>query len=175
MLPQKTICVLILGAVHVAGCASTGSTRAGAPVTYDPTVDFDAYRTFALLAEPSGASGMQRSVSPEVTNAVVRSLEALQLTRVVANPGLLVATAPGGSPIASDSPAHSAAFATSIRMADVDPGSLVVDLVDGRSRRLVWRGVAEGALTSPDALAPALERLFRGYYPARPAFYKKAP
>lgn len=50
-------------------------------------------------------------------------------------------------------------------------GSLVVDLVDRAERRLVWRGVAEGAFTDSNPSSEAVQRvvasLFEGFPPTR--------
>jgi len=172
----RTIGLFALGAFLASACASVGTSAAPVPrppACYDPGIDFDAYRTFDFLAVPASAPGSQRVSTPEVADTIARSLESVSLSRVARDPDLLVAYAPGGSAIGSDAPLHAAAFAPVIAMRDVDPGSLVVDLLDGRTRRLVWRGVAAGALVAPEDLAPALERLVRGHFPARPAFYRK--
>jgi len=170
---------VLLAALALGACATTGATGGGAPVSVDPAADFDRFRTFHLLPAPPGQTG--GGFSPalaetlrSVPSALERSLASVSL---VPAPGgtadLLVSFHVGGSPVSIQTLGYTAAFDPVLSVAGVGQASLVVDLVDARNRHLVWRGVAEGALASPAALEPALQRLLRAHYPTRAAFYRK--
>jgi hypothetical protein len=171
--------IALLAALALGGCATTGGAGGNAAVSIDPAADFDRFRTFDVMPSPPGGatSGLSPAVAETlrgVPSALERSLASVNLTR---SPGgsadLLVTAFPGGTPVSTQALGYTAAFDPVLSVASVGTASLVVDLVDARTHRLVWRGVAEGALASPTALDPALLRMLRAYYPTRAAFYRK--
>ncbi len=140
------------------------------PVAIDPTVDFNAYRTFDFAPIPAGAAA---AMSPSlaylgVDSALARDLGTVGLARSLGGqPDVIVAYFAGGTAVNTDAWGYASGSATGISILDVAPSSLVVDVVDARLRKLVWRGVANGALLGPQSVDPAVTQMLRSYWPAR--------
>jgi hypothetical protein len=61
-------------------------------------------------------------------------------------------------------------FGRNVTVRQYKEGTLVLDLADGRSQQLVWRGTAEGEVTKPggstEQLDKAVAKMFAGFPPA---------
>jgi len=139
-------------------------------VALDPAADFNAYRTFDFAPIPAGAaSAMAPSLAAlGVDGVLTRAFGTVGLARSLGGqPDLLIAYFAGGTAVNSDAWGYASASAAGISVLEVPSSSLVVDVVDARLRRLVWRGVAEGALLGPQNVDPAVRQMLRSYWPAR--------
>ena len=131
---------------------------------YDENADFLNYKTFSF--DKSG--GRNPFVNEMIVAAVVRELTSRGLTKVDADADLLVVYVAASGPnlqVASlpfyqvVNPAYSGMVGgASMAMWDVMTGTLVIDLVDRKAERTVFRGTATEVLKrapSPDAVADA--------------------
>jgi len=149
-------------------CATPGGP--GVPVAIDPGVDFNAYRTFDFVPIPASVTS---AMSPSlgyfgVDRVLATDLATVGLSRSLGGqPDVLVAYFAGGTVVNTDAWGYASGSAAGISVLDVPASSLVVDVVDARMRKLVWRGVAEGALLGPQNVDPAVRQMLRSYWPAR--------
>jgi hypothetical protein len=128
--------------------------------TADPATDFSAYSTYAWLPLPPGAGKSVEVRNPTahklIQTAVNRELSSKDVSMTRATPDLYVTYEvhrdPSGlnlSPAGYSVPSH---FAERADLAPRVAGTLVVDLIDTKERKLVWRGWAEGAFTRAELL-----------------------
>jgi len=171
--PARRLALLALlpAAALAAGCATAGGygPEVVGGAWSAPGARLSAYASFDALPLPPGA---QRPTGPsfatlEVYGAVADRLSAVGLGRAISGtPDLLVACWQGGSPVDEAAFGYAAAGVPgSLAVAALPPSTLVVDLVDARTRALAWRGAAAGALDSPAGLGPALAALLPGWPP----------
>jgi hypothetical protein len=113
-------------------------------VEYDHAVDFSQYRTWSWQA------GVPVPPEPvpdrRIREAVARELAARGLAKVERDPALLVRYHAARSTRIELLPLDSGSAAPLTGVRYVETGSLVVDLLDAVSGRVVWRGHATGAL-----------------------------
>jgi len=135
----------------------------------DSGVNFGAYQTFDFVPVPAGAVA---SLAPTLTyysidGVLARALGGVGLARAIGgSPDLLFAYFAGGSPVDTEAWGYTVGNATPISIVDVPPSSLVVDAVDAHTQKLVWRGVAQGALVSAQSVDPAVRQMLT-FWPAR--------
>ncbi len=148
--------LLLLGSFALLAACAT-SSKITATQDYSKGTDFRPYRTFTFLSpakmgEWYGGKPHDAELSSYVENAVGRELVARGLQPVdPAQADLAVAFRVGkhqdldkatyGRTYQYDQSGN--AQAVPIRK-EITEGSLVVDLIDARSGKLVWRGAAEG-------------------------------
>jgi len=131
---------------------------------YDESVNFSNYKTFAF--DKSGARNP--FVNTMIVEAVERELTSRGLTKVAADPDLRVVYLASSGPNLQVAdvpfyhvlnPAYSGlVWGGSSAMWDVTTGTLVIDLFDLKTDRVVFRGTAEDVLQrapSADAVADA--------------------
>ena len=149
----------------IGGCASGPDLR----VSADPGADFAAFRTFGFMQElGTDGPGGRTMLSARLSAATTRELEARGLRFVSNNPDVLVNFFAGiqsgirmtNMPILvmpvenyGAWTGYRATFAPGER---IDEGTLGVHIVERRSNRLVWEGIANDRVTeamteSPDA------------------------
>ena len=164
---MRTAPSVALLAALASGCA----TPSGPPVVLDSAVNFGSYQTFDFIPLPAGVPAVAPSLAYFGVDGVLsRDLGTVGLVRSVGGtPDLYIAYFAGGSPVDTQAWGYSAGSAVPIAIADVPATSLVVDAVDARSMKLVWRGVAQGALVSPAGVDPAVRQMLT-YWPARQGF-----
>lgn len=136
----------------VTGCASM---RIGTYVSRD--TDFSRYATYAWAqadALPIGDARLEHNpiFMDSLQGAVERGLRAHRLLLVPAaeHPDLLVhfhGSVRQVLDVASASRSHEHGVSEEFEIVDYDEGTLIVDLVDARTERLVWRGWAIDSLT----------------------------
>lgn len=125
---------------------------------YDPAAHFASYHTYAWLPEPPRPTGHPRADSPilhdRIHNSIDRTLAAKGFTLDPSNPDFMVAYnvsaeqkldvrtydqdfyGPYGYPV-------------SIPQTDVtqyEEGTLIIDVVDAKAKKVVWRGVGSRRL-----------------------------
>ena len=148
---------LLLLSGALAGCAAGPELR----VSADPRADFSAIRTFGFMPTLGTDGSAGRSMlSVRLSAATTRELKARGLQFVSNNPDVLVnffANIQSGMG-ASNMPVfvmqvqnyaawtgYRATFSPGERISE---GTLVVHVVDRRSNRLLWEGVAQDRVTS---------------------------
>lgn len=113
-------------------------------VEYDPEVDFSRYKTWSWQAD--GTAAADPVVDKRIRDALARGLAARGLSSVGSDATLLVryhAARTKRIEIVSRDPGFKDP-PTGIRYAET--GSLVVELLDAASGKVVWRGQATGVL-----------------------------
>jgi hypothetical protein len=132
-------------------------------------VDFTHYRSFAWTAGlPAG-----EDAESFIHDSVTRELDAVGLRRADERPDLLVSTyvLPDRHSLEELADPVTWAFWTGIRdvrASDVGAGTLVLDLRDARTERLVWRGLVAVEVDVPvdrmeRRLGASIRRLIRQY------------
>lgn len=130
---------------------------------YDQKANFSSYKTF-MFSETNGARNP--FVNEMIMAAVVRELTARGLTRVEANPDLRVsylAAAGFDLQVASVSfgytvnPVYSGLVPAGSAMWDVTTGTLVIDLWDNKTDRVVFRGTAKAVLQRAPSADPVAD------------------
>ena len=137
---------------------------------YDVEADFSSLGTFALVERP-GREARQRRPIPLVEGRLARStrseLEGKGFRSVpVGSADFLVEihTAVREKVVVSHSYAYPRRWRRgwgwgATRVHRYREGSVVIDVIDRRSRRVIWRGLAEGAFTKPDPSAEDVGRV----------------
>jgi len=146
--PLTIFGVMVLASALFCTVAQAQKTSAG----FDSNANFSSYKTFAF--DKSGARNP--FVNKMIVDAVERELTARGLTKVAADPDLLVVYLAASGPnlqVASVpfyqvvNPAYSGMVGGhSMAMWDVTTGTLVIDLFDRKADRIVFRGSASDVL-----------------------------
>jgi len=169
---QRRLLIVTVMAVLAAGC-----TTLKVYTDHDPAADFKRYRTFDFLGQPKG---LDQLMGKRARAEVASQLRAKGLHRATGRPDLLVAI---GARTRAERQINTVSFGwgwgygwwggmggSTSYVRDVPIGALVVDLVDGRNKQLVWRGMASDYL-SPDPqenagmLHRAVAKMFEAYPP----------
>jgi hypothetical protein len=175
---------LLLVIAALCGSAQAEKIR----VHYDKSIDFSKYKTYGWAPVGAVAHPM---LALDVVGAVDQEMAAHGLTKVPANPDLLVQiygsvdsevsmtsnnpiyNATGGIPPfdpSMTSPGNSlywdGYYGNSTVV--VHPGQLIVDLIDVKAKKLVWRGMGSEAISSnPDKLMDeansTISKMFKDY------------
>ena len=176
---------LLLAITVLCACAHAERIR----VHYDKSIDFSKYKTYGWAPVGAVAHPM---LALDVVGAVDQEMAAHGLTKVPANPDLLVQiygavdsdvsmtsnnpiyNATGGIPPfdpSMTSPGNSlywdGYYGNSTVV--VHPGQLIVDLIDVKAKKLVWRGMGSEAISAnnPDKLMDeansTVSKLFKDY------------
>jgi hypothetical protein len=145
-------------------CIPNPTTLAGVSVDSDDSVDFERYETFAWK---EGTPARRSRAQEHIVDRVETELAAHGLRRVQRDPDLWVVS---HSLVDRHSLADLAKqdywdYWTGVTRVDaykVASGTLVLDLVDAEVGRVVWRGVATGAIRGPvDKVLKKLDKLIR--------------
>ncbi|HVR96419.1 MAG TPA: DUF4136 domain-containing protein [Thermoanaerobaculia bacterium] len=137
----------------VASLALLGLTAcAGAKIStdFDKAADFSHFKTYSWI---KGMSAADPLVEERIKSAVDRKLAAKGLTQVESSADLHVATYASTS-VQQEVNTASYGYGYSgtgwdnsmVSVSAVDVGTLVLDLVDPSSQKLVWRGTATGVV-----------------------------
>lgn len=159
---------------------------------HDPNANFSRYRTYGWATEPGAAiapdiSGVPSElIDQRIRGAVDSQLAAKGLRRASGgeSPDLLVtyhlkqrqkAEAAGGAGLGFGygfGPWFGSAGYPSYSYQQYTEGTLVLDLVDARSKRLAWRGIAtdktEGPEKSDEKISQAIAETLERYPPGPP-------
>jgi hypothetical protein len=157
-------------------------------VHYDKSVDFAKYKTYGWAPVGAVAHPM---LALDIVGAVDQEMAARGLTKVPSNPDLLVQmygavdtevsmtsnnpiyNATGGIPPfdpSMTSPGNSlywdGYYGNSTVV--VHPGTLIIDIIDAKAKKLIWRGVGSEAISNnPDKLMneanDTISKLFKDY------------
>ena len=171
----------LAGILVLAGC-STVETKAD----WDTAVDFSQYKTFSIIPAKEVQNPMVRQ---RVDNAIVATLGEKGLTKAGEDADLLVgAYGSVGSQTQIDSYGYGGygypyggpwrygywggVGMTTTTVREVPVGTLVIDLVDAKAKKLVWRGTASAVISgsrSPEEMQQkingAIDKMFYKYPP----------
>jgi hypothetical protein len=144
---------LLVCAILLAGCAPIGTN-----FDYDASWDFDSLKTYQLLTPPA-ESGINSLTLDRVTNAINSELIARGYDGVDANPDFQVAYHIGSEQKIEVSDwgyayrrrgAYYGGNRSAVDVYQYQEGSLIVDIVDTKTHKLIWRGTARKVLdTNP--------------------------
>ncbi len=135
----------------------------GAPVDFDPSVDFSLYRTYSWkMGTPARSSEAQKRIEA----AVNRELQERGLEQIAQKAQLLVVTHALVEKHTMEQLNDPAYFGywSGVRAAPYDfgAGTLVVDLVDAAKEKVIWRGVASSTVSgSLDRMAKKIDKMVR--------------
>jgi len=148
----------------VAGCATGGGLPIGG-ASYQSGADFSSYQTFDFFPVPPGGARIGATLTYFGVDGVIdRDLGQIGLARSIGgSPDLLVAYFQGGTQVDPSAWGYSTAGNPVIDVVDVPSSCLVVDLVDARTKVLVWRGIATDALVSTDSVDPAVRQMLQAW------------
>ena len=159
----------MMGAVAAGAALLTMSCATTSVATdHDPNVDFTRFRTYAFLGGHIWVNGMADDnntlVKDRIRNSVVATLTAKGMQQVTSNPDIYVAYLAGArtrTEIESTAP-YTAGFGpyfgvggwwgpmyTDWWARTYNEGTLVIDLVDAASKKLVWRAYAVTEVYKP--------------------------
>jgi hypothetical protein len=117
---------------------------------YDPNEDFSTLRRWAFASSPTPATGSNSQVSGLTYDRIRRAIED-QLTlkgyqKLDSNPDFLVRTHAGAGQKLEVEPGYGYGWGYGNQVQAVDEGTLVIDILSVKEKRLVWRGTGSGAL-----------------------------
>jgi hypothetical protein len=185
-MPSLRLSILALAAA-LAGCSSVKVRT-----EYDPKASFKDYKTYGWLAAAPGPEQAGPIRNPEIRGQVVAIVDrelkkkGLTLVPLEAKPDLVVTVigwANSRVEVSSYGYAYGGAYVygaygpgVAVPVAQVHEyaeGTLILDLIDEKTRNLVWRGTANDTLSSPDpaiikaAAEEATKKLMEMYPPKR--------
>lgn len=171
---------LVSWSVLVAGCSSVDVTT-----DYDREADFSSYKTYDWMERhnprdggPGGNVGLNDPLARKhIQNAIERELLAKGIRQVDSSPDLLVMVHTS-TQNRIDVDRYGYRYGRFGRRVGVvttveryKEGTILVDLIDGRSKDLVWRGAAQDALRRGDSRAEyideCIKQLFKQYPPSK--------
>ncbi len=143
---KSTVFFLTLGATVLAlSCSSINVSH-----DYDPQANFNNLKTFSWLSFPKKAK-VNQLVVKRIQDAVTGELEAKGL-RLSSNPDFMIAMH-GATKEKLDiqdwgysSPRAAYWGQRDITVQQYTEGTLILDFVDAKSKEIIWRGVASGAV-----------------------------
>ena len=161
---------LRLAALAIAALAATGCAAALTVSAHkDPTVDFTKYRTYEwAVRDALPANDPRLSDNPDfkdrLEGAVERQMAARGFEKAGSAPDLLVhyhASTSNRIDVNRIDSDYGYCYEDDcrVRVMEYEAGTVVIDMVDARTNRLVWRGWARGALDDmldPDSMARRL-------------------
>jgi hypothetical protein len=161
--------VLPLLLLVISGCKSTGTD---VHATFDKQADFTTLHTYAFASVPAAA---QTSIGDtSLIEMIAAQLEAVGLSRTDRLPDLLVAVHRSNAGRLNTSGWGYEFHEGRMEHYELQEGTLVIDLVDSKSKESVWRGTANGVFradmtqTEKRKLATdVLQQMFAGYPPKR--------
>jgi len=191
MLPKMSSDIRIVGILVAVLAIAPGVlvARAKVSVDYDRKADFSRIRTYAWK---EGTPADNRLMEQRIHRAVDDQLKAKGLKQVDVEPDIYVVTHVSTS---TNTQVDVQSFgyggwygwdgwvmwgpATSVQLRDGLTGMLIVDILGGETKLLIWRGVATGTLgqmPDPDRVAKRVltvtGRMFREFPPSSPGEQK---
>lgn len=157
-------------------------------VGYDKTADFGQFRTYSMV--PRTVPATNPMIATIIDNDIEYELNQKGLRKVDSDPDLLVKSYGGGNEVQGGFAAEDPSYAASGRapmpsatvwggslppaaVPQVMHGSLTVDLIDARQKRLVWRSTAKGKMDYEkrskllDQANKAVAEMFKKYPPSK--------
>ena len=149
--------------VFIVLCGLAACTSVTIKTDYDHSVSFGKYHTYML---DTAASGLGPTNNAVVKQALRSSLAARGLKETDANANLYIVAAvitreklnvlPGGGVTVTRFGAYRGTWAMNADVQQYTQGTLIVDFVDAKTKKLVFRGLAQAAVGSQGANANAI-------------------
>lgn len=169
----------LLAVIFLAGCAGGPTVR----VDQDTAANLSQYRTFGFYDRlETDKPRYSTLTTARLKDATIREMERLGYRHDESKPDLLVNFSANVSDrqdvtktpasvrgVYGYRPAAYRAwsgYAYDIDVREYKAGTLIIDLIDARQKRLVWRGIAEGELNKKDQKDPAatIDRAVTGIF-----------
>lgn len=129
---------------------------------YDTDADFSAYKTFDWMPQETMSEGkpqatqMSSLMETRIKRAVHDGMVGKGLAQAAADPDLLLAYHVGVDNITEiRRTGYGYGFENNVRTDHFQEGTFILDMIDAKTNKLVWRGIAEGVLEeypSPEKL-----------------------
>jgi hypothetical protein len=178
---------MLLAVATLAGCATTVKIQ----TEYDPAAPYPAYRKYAWLNATPGPEQAAAMRNPAAYAMVVGALDrelakkGFEKTTLEGNPDFVVAVLGNSQQrieVTNYGYAYGGAYAygpygpgmvvAAPEVRSYTDGTLLVDFVDAKSKKLFWRGTATDTVTSPDSLKASIDdaarQLVAAFPPALP-------
>lgn len=152
--------VLISGLVLVTAMLVASCSRMLVKHDFDPTVDFTPYQTYSWL-ETAGGDGIDSLVDVRIRSAVERELATRGLFKSTGPNADLLISYEGRVEEKKEVVTHNydywrgAPVETYTNISSQREGTLIIDIIDSKLRRVIWRGWATAVLGD----GPADEKL----------------
>jgi hypothetical protein len=166
---KVAVCTTLISLWSVAAVAQT------VYVDYNHNVDFTHFKTYAW-GQNANPNAIQDSIMMQSAQQSIDSqltAKGLQKVQESQNPDLIVVASSGMKNQTSYNEWGTGGWAMGGGMATVTPetthvGTLVVDLYDANGKKMVWRGVAQSALSNKGEknekkLNKSIEKMFKQY------------
>jgi hypothetical protein len=144
-------------------------------VNYNHNADFTHFKTYAW-GQNANPNAIQDSIMMQTTQQDVDSqltAKGLQKVQESQNPDLIVVASGGMKNQTSYNEWGTGGWALGGGMSTVTPetthvGTLVVDIYDANGKKLIWRGISQGALSNKGEknekkLSKSIEKMFKQY------------
>jgi Domain of unknown function (DUF4136) len=172
--PIHRLLLFALSTAVLTGCAATMTV--GSHV--EPAAGFSSYQTFAWDAPDALPAGDPRLTTniffrDHVEGAVEKQLAMRGLRQVTALPDLRIhyhANIQARFEVGLDHQYAASSGSAEPQLAEFEQGTLVVDVMDARTSRLVWRGWAQDAIDAADS-----DRLHHQIDEAVPMMFRQFP
>ena len=159
---MKNVMAVFVASVFIflASCSSISVNT-----DYDQQADFSAYKTFAWIPQRKGAAARNPLMDKRIKKAVNEELIAKGYTGNTSGPDLLLAYHTG---MRSKVDVTSWGYGYGrywrypgggVSVYQYQEGTLVLDIVDAQKKELVWRGIAQKALSETSSVEKREENL----------------
>jgi hypothetical protein len=157
--------------------AITGCSSISISTDFDSNADFAGYKTFGWMKQSDSGEGYDYSglVDERIKSAADKQLQAKGLTKATTDTDLLVVYHAGKKEqLEVEDWGYGGWWGVGGGEAySYEEGTLIVDLVDANTKKMVWRGTAKKAMSdnpSPEerdaAIDEAIQKMFEKYPPS---------
>ena len=166
---KVTLCATLISLFSAVALAQT------VYVDYNHSVDFTKFKTYAW-GQGANPNAIQDSILMQSAQQEIDSqltAKGLQKVQESQNPDLIVVTSSGMKQQTSYNEWGTGGWGFGGGMTTVTPettnvGTLVVDLYDANGKKMVWRGISQGALSTKGEknekkLNKAIDKMFKKY------------
>jgi hypothetical protein len=163
--------VVVVAMVAILAVVNPPASLAGVQVKTDGTGNFAGYLTYAWT---TGTPARNPNMEDLIVTSVEAQLKAKGLARVDVKPNLHVATYVLPDKVTVEELRNSGlefwSGVVSVSPSDLGAGTLVVDLIDAQTDKVVWRGVASETIkgtfkTMERKVQSAIKKMFKRYPP----------
>lgn len=184
MKKNSALAILVAAVLMQAACGPTLKVN----TDYDKSTNFGTYKTFSFYQGDSSNSAISQLNQQRITNAVVSALQSKGLQQTSSNPDLLVnAVTIIKNKVALSSNTDYYGYGgvyrpyywgsglgvsstTNYNVQNYKDGSLIIDIVDAKTKKLLWQGTGNSEidkpLKDPDTQVPAaINKILAGFPP----------
>lgn len=173
---------LILPSLVTLALLSVSCSTISVRTDSDPQVNFITYRSFALLERPTADPGNSLHRNPpamlSVEESITNELTLLGLKKVNRTEADMLVAYHGGNRDKVNVQRWGYSYGPrkwygehELSEREYDEETLIIDIVDARSKQLVWRGWGSGVITSPEntrkRASQAVEKILEKFPPEK--------